>query len=141
MDMVFRHDACRIRNSHAPSNFTTIRHSGIDPPWWTVRCPGLLHFYGDGRGHPPHRGIIDTSTVTCIAVRGPHGDEAGKTIVGRKRVVPVDAGGTWLAIAVLPAAVQERDTCPALDQGSTEWPGCLNSREDGDEARRPTAGQ
>jgi hypothetical protein len=37
-------------------------------------------------------------------------------------VVRVDADGTWLAIAVLPASVQERDTLPALDQGSTEWP-------------------
>jgi predicted transposase YbfD/YdcC len=26
MDMVFRDDECRVRNNHAPANFTTIKH-------------------------------------------------------------------------------------------------------------------
>jgi transposase len=34
----------------------------------------------------------------------------------------VDADGTWLAIAVVAASVQERDTLPALDVGVAEWP-------------------
>jgi transposase len=28
----------------------------------------------------------------------------------------------WLAIAVVPASVQERDTLPALDDGKAAWP-------------------
>ena len=33
-----------------------------------------------------------------------------------------DADGTWLAVAVVPASTQERDTLPALDGGKAEWP-------------------
>jgi len=43
-------------------------------------------------------------------------------MVGRKRVALVDADGVWLAINTVPASVQERDTLPALDGGSTHWP-------------------
>lgn len=43
-------------------------------------------------------------------------------MVGRKRVALVDADGVWLAVATVPASVQERDTLPALDGGSTHWP-------------------
>jgi len=39
-----------------------------------------------------------------------------------KRVALVDADGTWLAVAVVPASTQERDTLPALDAGKAEWP-------------------
>jgi transposase len=42
-------------------------------------------------------------------------------VLGRKRVALVDADGTWLAIAVVPTSVQERDTLPALDAGVAEW--------------------
>ena len=49
-------------------------------------------------------------------------DDAAKLMVGRKRVVLVDADGVWLAINTLPALVQERDTLSALDIGSTHWP-------------------
>jgi putative transposase len=75
-----------------------------------------------GRKPAPRLAIIDTQTVQCIAVRGPRGYDAGKKLVGRKRVALVDTDGTWLAIAVVPASVQERDTLPALDAGKTEWP-------------------
>jgi putative transposase len=67
-------------------------------------------------------GIIDTQTVKCIAVRGPRGYDPAKLTVGRKRVVLVDADGVWLAVATVPASVQERDTLPALDDGSAHWP-------------------
>src|ERR1700755_61105 len=67
-------------------------------------------------------GIIDTQTVKCIPVRGPRGYDVAKLTVGRKRVVLVDADGVWLAVATVPASVQERDTLPALDDGSAHWP-------------------
>lgn len=55
-------------------------------------------------------------------MRGPRGYEAAKKLVGRKRVALVDAEGHWLAVAVVPANVQDRDTLSALDAGKPEWP-------------------
>jgi Transposase DDE domain len=55
-------------------------------------------------------------------VRGPRGYDAAKRIVGCKRVALVDADGNWLAISVVPASVQDRDTLPALDEGQPHWP-------------------
>jgi transposase len=75
-----------------------------------------------GRRSTPTLGIIDTQTVKCIPVRGPRGYDPAKLVVGRKRVVLVDADGVWLAVNTVPASLQERDTLPALDVGSTHWP-------------------
>jgi transposase len=75
-----------------------------------------------GRGPQPRLAIIDTQTVKCIPVRGPRGYDAAKRVLGRKRVALVDAGGNWLAIAVVPASTQDRDTLPALDAGKAAWP-------------------
>src|SRR5215213_9483969 len=75
-----------------------------------------------GRRPGPSLGIIDTQAVKCIAVRGPRGYDAAKGVVGRKRVALVDAEGHWLAVAVVPASVQDRDTLEALEAGKTRWP-------------------
>jgi len=75
-----------------------------------------------GRRRGPSLGIIDTQTVKCIAVRGPRGYDAAKGAVGRKRVALVDAEGHWLAVAVVPASVQDRDALEALDAGKAWWP-------------------
>jgi transposase len=64
-------------------------------------------------------------------VRGPRGYDAGKKVWGRKRVALVDADGTWLAVAVVPAAVQDRDAPPALDDGKAAWPSLRESVYDG----------
>src|SRR4051794_36116256 len=87
---------------------------------------------GGGRGSPPPAGprgprggptlaIVDTQAVKCVAVRGPRGYDAAKGVVGRKRVALVDAEGHWLAVAVVPASVQDRDTLEALDAGKARW--------------------
>lgn len=55
-------------------------------------------------------------------MRGPRGDDGAKKRVGRKRVVLVDAEGQVLALAVVPANVQDRDTLTALDDGKGQWP-------------------
>jgi putative transposase len=34
-----------------------------------------------------------------------------------------DSDGNWLAVAVVPASAQERDTSPALDEGKAAWSG------------------
>src|SRR3954466_10077477 len=75
-----------------------------------------------GRRPGPTLAIIDTQAVKCIAVRGPRGYDAGKKVLGRKRVALVDAEGHWLAVAVVPASVQDRDTLEALDAGKARWP-------------------
>ena len=56
--------------------------------------------------------------------RGPRGYDAAKGVVGRKRVALVDAEGHWLAVAVVPASVQDRDTLEALDAGKAAGPPC-----------------
>src|SRR6185295_41466 len=63
--------------------------------------------------------------------RGPRGYDANKKVVGRKRVALVDAHGIWLAVAVVPAAVQDRDTLEALDPGKAAWPSLREAILDG----------
>ena len=87
-----------------------------------------------GRRPGPTLAIVDTQAVKCIAVRGPRGGacppasrrldrgDAAKGVVGRKRVALVDAEGHWLAVAVVPASVQDRDTPEALDAGKARRP-------------------
>ena len=75
-----------------------------------------------GRRPTPRLAIIDTQSVKCIGVRGPRGYDGAKRLVGRKRVALVDAEGHILALAVVPADVQDRDTLPTLDDGKAAWP-------------------
>jgi putative transposase len=84
-----------------------------------------------GRRTGPTLGIVDTQTVKCIGVRGPRGYDAAKGVVGRKRVALVDAEGHWLAVAVVPASVQDRDTLEALDTGKVRWPSLREGVYDG----------
>ncbi len=118
------------------------------PPWRTVygwfrrwleaglidalmRGIACLRRRAAGRRARPRLGIIDTQAVTCIGVRGPRGYDAGKGVWGRKRVALVDAAGHWLAVAVVPASVQDRDTLPALDRGKAAWPSLREAVYDG----------
>src|SRR5512133_615042 len=84
-----------------------------------------------GRAPEPSLGIIDSQSVKCIPVRGPRGYDAGKKVLGRKRLALVDADGNWLAVNVLPASVQDRDTLPALDAGQAHWPSLREAIYDG----------
>src|SRR3954453_18437569 len=61
-----------------------------------------------GRQPGPARGIVYRQAAEGAAVGGPRGYDAAKGVVGRKRVALVDAEGPWLAIAVVPASVQDR---------------------------------
>jgi putative transposase len=84
-----------------------------------------------GRHSEPSLCIVDTQTVKCIGVRGPRGYDAGKKIWGRKRVALVDAEGLLLAVAVVPASIQDRDVLPALDEGKAHWPSLREGIYDG----------
>ena len=75
-----------------------------------------------GRRQTPRLGIVNTQSVKCLPVHGPRGRDAGRRVLGRKRVALVDADGNWLAVAVISTSVQKRDTLAALDAGRAEWP-------------------
>jgi transposase len=118
------------------------------PPWRTVygwfrrwlalglfdallRAVARLRRRAAGRRRGPRLGIIDTQAVKCIGVRGPRGYDAGKKVWSRKRVALVDAEGHPLAVAVVPAGVQDRDALPALDSGKEAWPSLREAVFDG----------
>jgi putative transposase len=84
-----------------------------------------------GRRAAPRLAVIDTQPVECIPVRGPRGYDAAKKVLGRKRVALVDADGTWLAVAVVPAGVQDRDCLDALTSGKQAWPSLREAVLDG----------
>jgi transposase len=84
-----------------------------------------------GRKSEPRLAVIDTQSVECIPVRGPRGYDAAKKVLGRKRVALVDADGTWLAVAVVPANVQDRDCLDALTPGKQAWPSLREAVLDG----------
>lgn len=71
-----------------------------------------------------HLAVTDMRLLKCIPARGSRGFDTTKKASRRKRDVFVDAGGTGLSTAVVPASAQERDTRPALDKGKHVWP-CL----------------
>src|SRR5215213_6335646 len=84
-----------------------------------------------GRKPEPRLAVIDTQSVACIPVRGPRGYDAAKKVLGRKRVALVDADGAWLAVAVVPANVQDRDCLDALTPGKQAWPSLREAVLDG----------
>ena len=96
-----------------------------------MRHVAVLRRKASGRKARPRLAVIDTQSVKCIPVRGPRGYDAAKKVLGRKRVALVDADGNWLAVAVVPANVQERDTLPALDAGKQAWPSLREAVLDG----------
>ena len=59
------------------------------------------------------------------------GYDAAKQVLGRKRVALVDAQGIWLAVAVVPANVQDRDCLDALTSGKEAWPSLREAVLDG----------
>lgn len=96
-----------------------------------LRRVAVLRRQARGRRTKPRLAVVDTQTVKCISVRGPRGYDAAKKVLGRKRVALVDADGAWLAVAVVPGSVQERDTLPALDAGKAAWPSLREAVFDG----------
>ena len=94
------------------------------PPWGTVsaqyhhwRTDGTwakLHDAlrervrrADGRTPKPSAAIIDSQSVKTTEAGGPRGYDGGKQVNGRKRHVVVDTLGLLLAVAVLPANIQD----------------------------------
>lgn len=59
------------------------------------------------------------------------GDDGTKRLAGRKRLAMIDAEGHLLAVAVVAANVQDRDTLAALDEGKAQWPSLHQAILDG----------
>jgi putative transposase len=61
-----------------------------------------------GREATPSAAIIDSQAVKTPEQGGPHGDDGGKKVNGRKRHILVDTLGLLLKVVVHPANVQDR---------------------------------
>jgi putative transposase len=97
-----------------------------------------------GREASPTAAVIDSQSVKTCESGGPRGDDAGKTINGRKRHAMVDTDGRGLTLDTHPANVQDRDGAPPLMRASrSRWPFVKLAFMDGgyaaDRVANPTA--
>jgi len=76
-----------------------------------------------GRAPEPTAAVLDSQSQKTSTQGGPKGFDAGKKVKGRKRCLLVDVLGLLLAVLILPADVQDRDTAtPLVGAGLAKYP-------------------
>jgi len=84
------------------------------------------------RAAEPTAAVLDSQSIKTSPQGGPKGFDAGKKVHGRKRCLLVDVLGLLLAVLILPADVQDRDTAtPLVGAGLANYPSVQKLYADG----------